>query len=149
MKTGQIIEIYNWYLGLKKEESPVTDNFSVNLQWRLRQNMKMMQPIAEEFFKMREEYESKILENYSSDEKSELVDEAKGQRKVKDEYIEDYQKDLSELNNNLMGILDEDVDLDFKTVDIDAEIELAFQDKNPTMADIDVFDILTFMDNKE
>ena len=146
--TNEILTIYNWYMSIKEEKPEIISNCSVAVQWGLRQNMNKFLPIAKDFMEMKSELEQKLQAEYATEEKSEVIEGEEAQRKVKEEYLEEYQKAIEEINKSLTEILSEENEIDIKVVDVDNEVEKTLSDKTPTTDEIDFFDGLMFM-NKE
>ena len=88
------IEIDNIIAYMNKKDSIIRNpeaKLSIEFAWKLRKNLKRLSSIYDTFVQARNE----IINYYSSDEYS--TDIGDGKRKVKDEYLNEYNKKISEL----------------------------------------------------
>lgn len=88
------IEIDNIIAYMNKKDSIIRNpetKLSIKFAWKLRKNLKRLSSIYDTFVQARNE----IINYYSSDEYS--TDIGDGKRKVKDEYLNEYNKKISEL----------------------------------------------------
>jgi len=78
---------------------------SIKLLWKIETNRKRLATISEQMHTMRDS----IIASYSTDEKSveETLESGEVIRKVKSEYLEDWQNELKEL-----GLVENDVEID-------------------------------------
>ena len=86
----------------------------------IKRNMKKLYDISDDYFCVISEMEAAIAQKY--EDKSELIDPEKDERKVKPEYMSEYRKDREELvaKLNEMGNVEEEVEL--KVFDLEKEL---------------------------
>ena len=114
--------------------------------------MKDLVEVDSKFKEFREEYINELRTKYfMDDEKSEpttLIEkdengndiEVDG-RKVKPEYLEEYNKELNDINEKLHEILTEDNDVTISVIDIDAEIDKLPDDTKFTFEDLEMLSV--------
>lgn len=161
-KTFSTIEVVNVvaYLTDTMTEEQAKE-LPTKFRWNLKKNMEKFAPVAKRFEEFRDELIKELQASYFNDEKSyeyletkkdengnpvlneEGAEETVPMRKIKDEYFDEYEKAITELNNKLQEILAERNDYDINVVDMDT-----FVDNLPDDAkiDFDCLNILSFMD---
>lgn len=157
-KNIEAINIVAYVNQMSKEKA---DELPLKFRWNLKKNIDKLRPIAEAYENFRNEQVQKIQTKWFDEEHSEefmqtkLDDEGKPivdadgnevtepMRKIKEEFMEDYTKDVNELNAKLNEIAYEDNEVEISTVDFDA-----FIDALPEESKIDFDDItmLSFQD---
>ena len=114
-----------WY----EQEKDSLSVLSVKARWNLKKNMKALGELAQQFNEFRDNIQGELRERYTTDEMSDEaeVDDGNGNkvpgRKVKDEYLEEYNRDVNEMNAKLVDLLNEMEDVDLYYIDMDAEVE--------------------------
>ena len=123
---------------------PLND-LPLKAQWNLKKNIAALTPTAENFFSLQQESEEQLRSAYISDEKSYVDKDENGQdiRKVKDEYLDDFQKEVADLNSKLNDILNEETEFDLAVIDVDKIIE-EIGDKETELS-VDDLEILSLM----
>jgi len=133
-------------------ETKAIDELSVKFKWAIRKSMKDLVEVDSKFKEFREEYINELRTKYfMDDEKSEpttLIEkdengndiEVDG-RKVKPEYLEEYNKELNDINEKLHEILTEDNDVTISVIDIDAEIDKLPDDTKFTFEDLEMLSV--------
>lgn len=157
-KNIEVLNIVAYVNNMSKEK---VDELPLKFRWNLKKNMDKLRPIAESYETFRNERVQEIQREWFNEEKSEefmqtktdengepIKDEEGNEitepmRKIKDEYMEEYQKTVGELNGKLNEIAYEDNEVDIATIDFDT-----FIDGLPDESKIDFDDItmLSFMD---
>ena len=138
-----------WY-EQKKED---INSLSATARLALKRNMRKLQEVAKDFYELRDELESAIREKYSSDDMSvdTEIDGPDGTkqpgRKVKDEYLEEFQKEQGEMQTKLDNLLAETEDVEFITINLEAEAERA-DEKDLDISD-DTLDMLSLFEGDE
>ena len=137
------------------------DELPLKFRWNLKKNTDKLRPIAEAYENFRNEQVQQLQAKWFDEEHSEefmqakIDDEGKPivdadgneitepMRKIKEEFMDDYTKDVNELNAKLNEIAYEDNEVEISTVDFDA-----FIDALPEESKIDFDDItmLSFQD---
>lgn len=133
-------------------ETKTIDELSVKFKWAIRKSMKDLVEVDSKFKEFREEYINELRTKYfMDDEKSEpttLIEkdengndiEVDG-RKVKPEYLEEYNKELNNINDKLHEILIEDNDVTISVINIDAEIDKLPDDTKFTFEDLEMLSV--------
>lgn len=123
----------------------------IKIRWAIKKNFASFSPTVKSFEDLRQELVGELHEEFFNEEKSNLKkvkmedgseDEV---RQVKDEFMEDYEKRVNELNLKLQELLGEKNEYDIYTVDLDEFVESLPNDTKLTFEDIDV---LSFMGNE-
>ena len=142
----ECININGWYNKVRADKNKL-NGLSVKTLWSLRKNMKKIAETVDSFNELKASLENELQEEFFNDEKSEEIT-VKGEngedtpaRKVKDEYFNDYQKKINELNGKLNELAVTKESYDFVSIDIDKEMERLDIDCNLDMDDLDMLSI--------
>lgn len=161
-KTFSMIETLNIvsYINNNMSEDQVKE-LPTKVRWNLKKNMDKLVSAAKRFEDFRDELIKELQTNYFNDEKSyeytetkrdedgnpvlnaDGIEETVQMRKVKDEYQEEYEAAVQELNGKLQEILGEKNDYEINVIDMDAFVDSL---PNDTSIDYDCLSILSFMD---
>ena len=113
-----------WY-DQKHEE---VKNLSDTARLALKRNMKALSEMASDFRDLQRELEQELQDKFTTDEKS-VETELEGPdgnmqpgRRIKDEFIEEYQKEVNEVNAKLDALALEEDEIELYVIDLDAEI---------------------------
>lgn len=150
LTTLEILNICAWYKKCREDANKPLSVLPLTVQWKIKNNVKKIQDIADNFSQFRDEADNEIREEYISDEKSEESTDENGLpiRKIKDEYLEGYQAKITELNAKLTEIVESENEIDFDCVDINAIVEqINDPEQKFTIDDLEI--LMTFMDNSE
>lgn len=115
----------SWY-EQHREDSAV---LSAKARLALKRNMKELDELAKDFYEMRDELDTKIREKYSDDKYStetEIEDENGNKqpgRSVKDEYLDEYRKEIREMQIKLDEVLNDTVEVDLYVINLDDEVD--------------------------
>ena len=162
MKTFTTLEAINVtsYLNSNIKEEQVKE-LPTKFRWNLKKNLDKLIPIGKSFEEFRDNLVKELHADYFNDEKSyeyaetkkdengnpvlkeDGTEETQQMRKVKDEYIDEYEASVRELNEKLQEILAEKNDVEISCVDFDAFVDGL---KDDTSIDFDCLNILSFMD---
>ena len=133
-------------------ETKKIDELSIKFKWAIKKSMKDIMEVDSKFKEFREEYINELRTKYfMDDEKSEpttLIEkdengndvEVDG-RKVRPEYLEEYNKELNNINDKLHEILTEGNDITISVIDIDAEIDKLPDDTKFTFEDLEMLSV--------
>lgn len=142
----ECININGWYNKVRADKNKLK-GLSVSTLWALRKNIKKIAETVDSFNELKASLENELQEEFFNDEKSEEVT-VKGEngedtpaRKIKDEYFDDYQKKIDELNGKLNELAITKESYDFASIDMDKEIERLNVDCNLDMDDLDMLSI--------
>lgn len=157
-KNIEVLNIVAYVNQMSKEKA---DELPLKFRWNLKKNIDKLRPIAEAYENFRNEQVQQLQAKWFDEEHSEEFMQAKldgegkpivdadgnevtePMRKIKEEFMDDYTKDVNELNAKLNEIAYEDNEVEISTVDFDA-----FIDALPEESKIDFDDItmLSFQD---
>lgn len=150
-KNIKVIEALNevaWY----EQKKDQVDALSATARLALKRNMKKLQEISKDFYELRDELDKEIREKYGTDEKSEET-EIEGNdgtkqpgRKVKDEYLEEFQKEQQEMQDKLNKLITDTEDVELIVINLDAEVERA-DEKDIEIKD-SVLDMLSLFEDE-
>ena len=150
----ECININGWYNKVRADKNKL-NGLSVSTLWALRKNMKKIAETVDSFNELKASLENELQEEFFNDEKSEEVT-VKGEngedtpaRKVKDEYFNDYQKKINELNGKLNELAITKESYDFASINMDKEIERLNVDCNLDMDDLDMLSIFEQNENEK
>ena len=152
-KVYEIVALVNWYevfYESKLRELPI------KIQWLLDKNIKTMVADAKDFMTFREGIMKNIQKKYFTDEKAEdfeteqkdengnIVKDENGKvviqkmKKVKDEFLKEYQKELEGINNELESVASEEKEYAISLIDIDGLIEGLPDDSDINIDDLNM-----------
>lgn len=152
-KTLMTIEIINIVAFLNNAiETKKIDELGVKFRWAIKKSMKELVEVDNKFRELKEELESGLKEEFfMNDEKSELTTiTQKGEdgqdvpievKKVKDNYMDEYNRRLDEINSKLREVLYDTNDVTISVVDVDSEIEKLSDDTAFTFEDLEMLSI--------
>ena len=150
-KTIPVIAAVNevaWY-GQEKDK---LNCLSVKARWNLKKNIKELEKISSQYDELRNELDTELRDKYSTDEKSieTEIDQPDGSkqpgRRVKDEYLEEYQKDIQDMNNKINELLSDTEEVALYIIDIDAEVERMDDDAELSDAAMDMLSLFESSD---
>lgn len=138
-----------WY---EKEKNSIS-GLSATARLALKRNMNQLFEIANNFYQIRDELQTELRNKYSTDEKSTEteVENADGSkvpgRHVKDEYLNEYQSEVAELQNKLNEVLTDTEEVELFVIDLDSQLERIDQ-KDLEISDAAI-DMLTMFEDIE
>lgn len=142
----ECININGWYDQVRQDKNKL-NGLSVKTLWALRKNMKKIAEVADYFKEFKEGLEQEIKDDFFNSEKSEetVVKDNEGNetpaQKVKDEYLQDYQTRINEINGKLNELVLTKEEFDFTPIDIESEVERLDTDCNLNMDDLDILSV--------
>ena len=142
----ECININGWYNQIRADKNKL-NGLSVKTLWALRKNMKKISEITDYFNEFKDNLENELKDEFFNDEKSEetIVKDENGQdvhaQKVKDEYLQEYQNKINELNNKLNELVMTKESLDLDPIDMDKEMDRLDIDCNLNMDDLDILSV--------
>lgn len=164
--TAAVINVVGYFNNSDQEElKKKMECLPTKMRWYLRKNLNAFSAVAKEFEDFRNDLVKELQEKWFSDEYSEefvqtktdeegnpVLDEKGAEvtetmRKIKDEYMDDYEKAVAEVNKKLTEIAGEVNEVTISPIDVDAFVE-TLPDDSPI--DIDFLDVMSiFQDNGE
>ena len=157
-KNIEVLNIVGFINQMPKEKA---DELPLKFRWNLKKNIDKLSPIAESYENFRDEQVRELQAKWFDEEHSEEIaqpkigadgkpevdengDEITEQaRRIKDEFMDDYRKEVSEINSKLNEIAYEDNEVEIITADFDALIDALPEDSKVGFDDISM---LSFMD---
>ena len=142
----ECININGWYDQVRQDKNKL-NGLSVKTLWALRKKMKKIAEVADYFKEFKEGLEQEIKDDFFNSEKSEetVVKDNEGNetpaQKVKDEYLQDYQTRINEINGKLNELVLTKEEFDFTPIDIESEVERLDTDCNLNMDDLDILSV--------
>ena len=139
-----------WY----GQEKNSLSALSVKARWNLKKNMKELDGIAAQFQEFKSGLEEELRVKYTTDEMSvdTEVDDGNGNkvpgRRIKDEHMEAYQKDVAEMNQKINELLYEDEEVDLYIIDMDAEVERMSDDAELSDAAMDMLSLFEYVEGE-
>lgn len=155
------IEVLNIVAYINQMPKEVADELPLKFRWNLKKNMDKLTPIAAAYENFRDEQIRELQTKWFDDEHSEEIAQTKigadgkpevdedgnevtePARKIKDEFMDDYRKEVSEINSKLNEISYEDNEVDIFAMDLDDLIDTLPEDSKLSFDDITM---LSFMD---
>ena len=120
----------------------------IKVRWAIKKNISVLSPTVKDFEDLKKELVEELQKEYFTEEKSHIVtgDERFSEddevRQVNDEYMEEYEEKVSELNGKLRELLNESNEYEIHTIDLDAFVESLPDDTSLEFSDLE---ILSFM----
>lgn len=145
LKVIECIGVKQWYDQARAEKK--FDNLTVSTLWALRKNIKPIIDIVNNFNDFKSGLEEELQAEYFTEEKSQVVTikDQNGQdmpaRKVKNEFLLEYQEKVTEINEKLKEIVDNIEQLTFSAIDMNKEIERLGSSCALNMDDLDILSI--------
>lgn len=121
----------------------------IKFRWALKKNMTKFVDTVKNFEDFRDELIEELQKDYFNDEKSYQVTNEKEDGSVetglqiKEEYLDEYQKRVDELNEKLRDVLNERNVYEINTVDLDSFVDNLPED---TALEFEDIEILSFME---
>ena len=131
------------------------------MRWNIRRNLNKFIPIAKEFEDFRQEIIGDLQKDWFNDEKAEdfaqpkvdekgepVLDENGDQvteqmKRIKEEYIEDYEKAVQDVNKKMNEILMEVNEVDILPIDLDDFVDKMDEDSPIQYEDLDILSVFT------
>ena len=149
--TIEVINIVSFINNVMTDEQK--NALPTKVKWYLKKNMDKLVPITKNFEEFRDGEVVTLQKDWFTDEKSEEYTEVKKgendedinvpMRKIKAEYMDEYNNAVNELNAKLQEILMDNNVVEIATFDMDSFVE-NMPDDSPV--DFDCLNILSFMD---
>ena len=152
-KTLQTVEILNIVAFIHEAiDTKKIDEISIKARWAIKKSMRELEEVALKFREFKEELESQLKDAYfMNDDKSELTKiiqkDENGQdvevdgRKVKAEYMAQYNQDLENINAKLREVLLDDNEIEINVFDVDEEINKLTDDSKFTFEDLEILSV--------
>ncbi len=145
LRVIECIGVKQWYDQARAEKK--FDNLTVSTLWSLRKNIKPITDIVNNFNEFKSGLEEELQAEYFTEEKSQVttIKNQNGQdvsvRKVKDEFLSEYQEKVTEINEKLKEVVNNIEELTFSPIDMNKEIERLGSSCALNMDDLDILSI--------
>ena len=143
----ELLNTANYFAKERKEREKNGGNskfgcFPPKVQYAISSNIKTIEETIRPFIEIRKEMTDNIKEKYFDDEHSEehMIDD-QNVRKVKEEYMSDYTKDINEVNKKLNDFMMEKIDLNLFEIDMENLMDNLPEDASISMEDIEVLSV--------
>ena len=119
--TLEVLNICAWYKQARENEKKPLNSLPLKVQWTLKKNITAMNTIAENFTNLQKEAEDDLRNRYMGDDKSYADKDEQGQdiRKIREEYMSSFQKEVNDMNMKLNDILMETVELELSPINVE------------------------------
>lgn len=147
--TLEVLNICAWYKQARENEKKPLNSLPLKVQWTLKKNITAMTPTADNFQNLQKEAEENLRAKYMGDDKSYPDKDEQGQdiRKIKDEYMTEFQGEVQEMNMKLNDILMEEIEIELSPISVDNVID-EIGDKDTALS-VDDLEILETMKEDE
>lgn len=145
IKVQKAVELSAWY----QKDKDNLGALSIKSRWNLKKNMLEIDKIANQFNEFKESTMQAFRDSYINNDKTFREEDQDGRElfKIKPEYIEDWRKEMGEINAKLAEVADEENEVELHEIDMEAEIERMPEDA--ALSDAAMNALMMFMPNKE
>lgn len=145
IKVQKAVELSAWY----QKDKDNLGALSIKSRWNLKKNMLEIDKIARQFTEFKESTMQAFRDSYINNDKTFREEDQDGRElfKIKPEYIEDWRKEMGEINAKLAEVADEENEVELHEIDMEAEIERMPEDA--ALSDAAMNALMMFMPNKE
>lgn len=137
-----------WYN--KPDTKEKLEELPLKIQWTLYKNMKILEPIFQDFNNFRgslAEQRNKKWFAEESDKCEQIEENGEELLRIKEEYVEDFKKYDDELNTQIKNIVMETTEVDlFKIDEIENFINDLSEDTKLTIEDLEMLEFFTLQD---
>lgn len=141
IKVQKAVELSAWY----QKDKDNLGALSIKSRWNLKKNMLEIDKIARQFTEFKESTMQEFRDSYINNDKTLREEDQDGRElfKIKLEYIEDWRKEMGEINAKLAEVADEESEVELHEIDMEAEIERMPDDA--ALSDAAMNALMTFM----
>ena len=141
IKVRKAVELSAWY----QQEKDELGALSIKSRWNLKKNMLEIDKIANQFNEFKESTMQAFRDSYINNDKTFREEDQEGRElfKIKPEFIEDWRKEMGEINAKLAEVADEENEIELHEIDMEAEIERMPEDAK--LSDAAMNALMTFM----
>ena len=141
IKVQKAVELSAWY----RKEKDELGALSIKSRWNLKKNMLEIEKIANQFNEFKESTMQAFRDSYINNDKTFREEDQDGRElfKIKPEFIEDWRKEMGEINAKLAEVADEENEVELHEIDMEAEIERMPEDAK--LSDAAMNALMTFM----
>lgn len=141
IKVQKAVELSAWY----QKDKDNLGALSIKSRWNLKKNMLEIDKIARQFTEFKESTMQEFRDSYINNDKTLREEDQDGRElfKIKPEYIEDWRKEMGEINAKLAEVAEEENEVELHEIDMEAEIERMPDDA--ALSDAAMNALMTFM----
>ena len=141
IKVQKAVELSAWY----QQEKDELGALSIKSRWNLKKNMLEIDKIANQFNEFKESTMQAFRDSYINNDKTFREEDQDGRElfKIKPEFIDDWRKEMGEINAKLAEVADEENEIELHEIDMEAEIERMPDDAK--LSDAAMNALMTFM----
>lgn len=145
IKVQKAVELSAWY----QKDKDNLGALSIKSRWNLKKNMLEIDKIARQFTEFKESTMQEFRDSYINNDKTLREEDQDGRElfKIKPEFIEDWRKEMGEINAKLAEVAEEENEVELHEIDMEAEIERMPDDA--ALSDAAMNALMMFMPNKE
>lgn len=143
LTTLEVLNICAWYKQARENEKKPLNSLPLKVQWTLKKNITAMTPTADNFTNLQKEAEDDLRARYMGDDKSYADKDEQGQdiRKIKDEWMDEFQKEVMDMNTKLNDILSETVEIELAPINIDKLLdEIGDKETSLSVEDLEILE---------
>lgn len=121
IKVRKAVELSAWY----QKDKDNLGALSIKSRWNLKKNMLEIDKIARQFTEFKEATMQEFRDSYINNDKTLREEDQDGRElfKIKPEFIEDWRKEMGEINAKLAEVAEEENEVELHEIDMEAEIE--------------------------
>ena len=121
IKVQKAVELSAWY----QKDKDNLGALSIKSRWNLKKNMLEIDKIARQFTEFKESTMQEFRDSYINNDKTLREEDQDGRElfKIKPEFIEDWRKEMGEINAKLAEVAEEENEVELHEIDMEAEIE--------------------------
>ena len=141
IKVQKAVELSAWY----QQEKDELGALSIKSRWNLKKNMLEIDKIANQFNEFKESTMQAFRDSYINNDKTFREEDQDGRElfKIKPEFVEDWRKEMGEINAKLAEVAEEENEIELHEIDMEAEIERMPDDAK--LSDAAMNALMTFM----
>ena len=145
IKVQKAVELSAWY----QKDKDNLGALSIKSRWNLKKNMLEIDKIANQFNEFKESTMQAFRDSYINNDKTFREEDQDGRElfKIKPEFIDDWRKEMGEINAKLAEVAEEENEVELHEIDMEAEIERMPDDA--ALSDAAMNALMMFMPNKE
>ena len=145
IKVQKAVELSAWY----QKDKDNLGALSIKSRWNLKKNMLEIDKIANQFNEFKESTMQAFRDSYINNDKTFREEDQDGRElfKIKPEFVEDWRKEMGEINAKLAEVAEEENEVELHEIDMEAEIERMPDDA--ALSDAAMNALMMFMPNKE
>lgn len=124
MQTLEVINFINWYQ--KEDTQERLSTLPLKTQWKLLKNVKILEPIFNNFQEFRQDLINKRNETWfveGNGKCEKITENGEEALRIKDEYLEEFHSSDDKLNNQIKEIVEEENELELFSIDIDQLVD--------------------------